>query len=87
MSCDFTMFQFVGSVLLEFSACTIDEARRAVNDGADYIGSGAAFSTSTKPDKSLIAMDILSQIIEESQLPVVAIGGINVENVHKLKSV
>uniref|UniRef100_A0A6A7G4H4 thiamine phosphate synthase n=1 Tax=Hirondellea gigas TaxID=1518452 RepID=A0A6A7G4H4_9CRUS len=73
------------SKILGVSASTVDEARRAIADGADYLGTGAVFSTGTKPDKSVIGMDGLSRITKASSIPVVAIGGIKTENVHELK--
>ena len=53
--------------------------------GADYLGIGAMFSTSTKEDAKHVSFESLNNIIEEVKIPFVLIGGINLENVDKLK--
>jgi thiamine-phosphate pyrophosphorylase len=57
-------------------------ARRAVADGADYIGCGTVFPTSTKPDAGdTIGLEGLRRVVEAVPVPVVGIGGITVERV------
>ncbi len=57
------------------------EARRAERAGADYLGVGPVFATSTKPDAGEpLGIDQLAAIVGAVSIPVVAIGGINLEN-------
>lgn len=65
--------------LLGVSASTLGEAQKAREDGADYIGVGAMFQTATKEDAALVSLEELERICDEVSLPVVAIGGINME--------
>jgi thiamine-phosphate pyrophosphorylase len=68
--------------VLGVSAGTVDEARKAARAGADYIGVGPVFPTPTKPDAGEpIGPEGLAKIVRAVDLPVVAIGGINLENV------
>lgn len=67
------------------SASTLEEAKKAEKDGADYIGVGAVFPTSTKQDARDVSIDLLKEIKQSVAIPVVAIGGINEDNVSLLK--
>ncbi|AMK15836.1 thiamine phosphate synthase [Methanobrevibacter olleyae] len=71
--------------VLGVSAATIEEAKKAEADGADYIGSGAVFPTATKDDAHSISKDELGEIVNSVNIPTVAIGGITLENAHVLK--
>lgn len=71
--------------ILGVSAATLQEALKAEKDGADYLGVGAVFSTSTKKDTRDVSYETLSNITASVNIPVVAIGGINESNVTKLK--
>ena len=71
--------------ILGVSASTVEEAKKAEIDSADYIGSGAVFPTSTKDDADSVSKEELKKIIDSIDIPVVAIGGITVENAHTLK--
>lgn len=71
--------------IIGVSARTVEEAKKAKEDGANYLGIGAMFSTSTKLDAKNVSFDMLSKIIKEVDLPFVLIGGINLENVSQLK--
>jgi thiamine-phosphate pyrophosphorylase len=62
------------------SATTLDAARRAAEEGADYLGVGPVFATPTKPEAAPIARGVLEAISREISLPIVAIGGINESN-------
>ena len=62
------------------------EAMKAFDDGADYIGCGAVFSTSTKSDAKALGVEGLKAIAKVSKLPVVAIGGIDENNISLLKN-
>jgi len=66
------------------SAHNVEEAVAAQRAGADYIGCGAIFQTHTKKDTTALSMDELKAVCEAVQIPVVAIGGIQISNVEKL---
>lgn len=67
--------------IIGVSVSTLEEARRAQKDGADYLGVGAMFATGTKTDAALVSMEELKRIREHVKLPIVVIGGINAETV------
>ena len=85
MPCDITRELIGENKILGVSAATIDEAKKAEKDGADYIGTGAVFPTSTKDDAPSITKKDLKDIVDSINIPVVAIGGINIENAKELK--
>lgn len=62
------------------STATVKEARKAQADGADYIGVGAMFTTSTKKNTRGVSMELLADIRAAVNIPMVAIGGINESN-------
>ena len=64
---------------------TRQEALRAQAAGADYLGAGAVFHTGTKTDVSTLSYDTLGDICAAVHIPVVAIGGINEDNILRLK--
>ena len=66
------------------SVHTPEEAEQALRDGADYLGVGAVFSTSTKTDVSVLTHEALRAICGATPLPAVAIGGISLANVQEL---
>lgn len=66
------------------SAHNVDEAVRAVRDGADYLGAGAVFPTGTKGDVTPLPLGTLREICRAVDVPVVAIGGLNGENLGAL---
>ena len=71
--------------ILGVSASTVEEAKKAEKDSADYIGSGAVFPTATKDDADSVSKEELKEIVDSIDIPVVAIGGITVENASSLK--
>ncbi len=71
--------------ILGVSAATIDEALKAQEDGADYIGVGALFPTATKVDTRKVSLEELGFIKKKVNIPVVGIGGINEGNISALK--
>ncbi|MBU5483103.1 thiamine phosphate synthase [Clostridium sp. MSJ-11] len=71
--------------ILGVSARTLEEAKKAEKDGADYLGVGAMFGTSTKKDAKNVSFEELAKIREGVSIPIVAIGGINENNVAELK--
>ena len=85
MPCDITRELIGEDKILGVSAHTIEEAQKAEKDGADYIGSGAVFPTSTKSDANHVTKEELKEIVSSIEIPVVAIGGISEENAHELK--
>ena len=70
--------------ILGISAGTVEEAVAAEKAGADYIGVGAVFDTSTKKNARNLSMEKLKEISESVSIPVVAIGGISVSNILEL---
>ena len=62
--------------IIGVSARTVESAQKAEQEGADYLGVGAVFSTSTKTDAKNISLETLRQIARVVHIPVVAIGGI-----------
>ncbi|WP_407413905.1 thiamine phosphate synthase [Methanobrevibacter sp.] len=85
MPCDITRELIGEDKILGVSAATIEEAKKAENDGADYIGTGAVFPTATKDDAENVTKKELIDIVESTNIPVVAIGGITKENASELK--
>ncbi len=69
------------SMILGVSARTPETAFQAERCGADYIGAGALFSTSTKEDAKVMSVDELKKICDSVSIPVVAIGGITEQNI------
>ena len=70
--------------IIGVSAATLSEAIQAEQDGADYLGVGAMFATSTKTNTRPVTIERLTQIKQAVQIPVVAIGGIQSSNVTTL---
>lgn len=70
--------------ILGVSAQTVEQAKRAEAQGADYLGVGAVFPTGTKDDAAPLSHDTLRAICEAVSIPVVAIGGITLENLPQL---
>ena len=85
MPCDVTRKLIGEDKILGVSAATIDEAIKAEKDGADYIGTGAVFPTATKDDAPSITKQDLKDVVDSISIPVVAIGGITLENASQLK--
>lgn len=71
--------------ILGVSAETVSEAILAEKMGADYLGVGAVFPTSTKLDAIDVAKAELNKICSTVSIPVVAIGGITLDNIKELK--
>lgn len=67
------------------SARSVEEAKTAKEDGADYIGIGAMFATSTKLDAKSVSLETVENIKNNVDIPFVLIGGINLENLDTLK--
>ena len=73
-----------GDMIIGVSVHTVEEARQAVRDGADYLGLGAVFPTNTKTDVEQMPNETLRAICEAVDVPIVAIGGINRDNLLRL---
>ncbi len=72
------------NMIIGVSVHTVEEALKAVKNGADYLGVGAMFSTSTKLDADVLPMETLRNICRAVDIPVVAIGGLNKNNIFSL---
>lgn len=71
-------------MMIGVSVHSVEEALEAVRNGADCLGVGAMFSTSTKADADVLPMRTLRQICSAVDVPVVAIGGIHRNNLMEL---
>ena len=73
--------QLVGAgMLVGRSTHSLEEARQAEADGADYIGVGPIFSTPTKPDYRAVGTELIQQVRSGVRIPWFAIGGIDLQN-------
>ncbi|MDR2763206.1 MAG: thiamine phosphate synthase [Planctomycetaceae bacterium] len=71
--------------LVGVSTHNMDQVRRAVVDGADYIGVGPIFESSTKSFENFAGIEFLNEFIESTEnIPAFAIGGINENNIEKV---
>lgn len=71
--------------ILGVTAKTVEQALKAQSQGADYLGSGAVFGTSTKKDARPMTMEQLQAICASVKIPVVAIGGICLDNIENCR--
>ena len=71
-------------MMIGVSVHSVEEALEAVKNGADCLGVGAMFSTSTKTDVNVMPKETLRDICHAVDIPVVAIGGINKSNISQL---
>ena len=77
---------YLGDVfIIGGSAHNVQEALAAQAAGADYIGCGAVFGSSTKTDATNLSLEELQAICRAVKIPAVAIGGIRLDNVQRLK--
>ena len=72
------------SLLIGCSTHSLDEARRAAREGADYIGVGPVFTTSTKDAGPPLGPEGLRSILRETSLPAFAIGGVSEDNLSQV---
>lgn len=72
------------TMILGVTAKTVEQAKAAERAGADYLGSGAVFGSTTKTNARPLSRDALREICNAVSIPVVAIGGINRENILEL---
>ncbi len=67
--------------LLGVSSHSLEQARQAQADGADYVAVGSIYPTGTKPESQLVGVDLVRQVRPHLHVPLVAIGGITTRNV------
>ena len=72
------------AILIGKSTHSLEQARAAERDGADYIGFGPIFATPTKPDYMPIGLEDIRRVQAEVNLPIFCIGGINVDNLQSV---
>jgi thiamine-phosphate pyrophosphorylase len=69
-------------IIIGGSAVSLEEAERCLAEGADYIGFGPVFLTSSKPDASSpTGIELMKEVVKKIPSPIIAIGGINAQNV------
>ncbi len=71
--------------ILGVSVRTVEDAEKAESDGADYLGVGAVYPTTTKGDAEKVSREELEKICSTVSIPVVAIGGLNARNIPSLE--
>lgn len=71
--------------IIGMTAKTVEQAVQAEKLGADYIGVGAVFHTTTKQDAKDMSRETLAAITKSVSIPIVAIGGITYDNMDSLK--
>ena len=71
--------------ILGVSVRTMEQALKAQQDGADYLGVGSIFVTHTKDDAKKVEIQTLKDICQAVDIPVIAIGGIGQNNLLQLK--
>ena len=72
------------NAIVGVSATTVKQAKHAEESGASYIGVGSIFDNPTRPHRSFVSLDILKDICNAVAIPVVAIGGLTVDNIPEL---
>ncbi|MBQ2556164.1 MAG: thiamine phosphate synthase [Thermoguttaceae bacterium] len=72
--------------IIGISTHTVEEAMKAEQGGADYVGVGSVFATQTKLDANVLSIDYIREICQAVNIPVVAIGGIKKENMDVLRN-
>ena len=72
--------------IIGISTHTVEEAMKAEQGGADYVGVGSVFATQTKLDANVLSIDYIREICQAVNIPVVAIGGIKEENMDVLRN-
>jgi thiamine-phosphate pyrophosphorylase len=73
------------SMVVGVSVSTVEQAKAAQEDGADYIGVGAVFPTYSKKDAKVLPPGMLAAILDAVTIPAVAIGGIKMENLAEVR--
>jgi len=73
-------------MIIGVSCSSLEQARAAERQGADYLGIGAVFATPTKAEYSVVGLELLRKVAAEISVPLVAIGGINLDNMAEVKA-
>jgi thiamine-phosphate pyrophosphorylase len=71
-------------IIVGKSTHSLEQARAAQREGADYIGFGPIFATPTKPDYAPIGLADIRRVYAEVSLPIFCIGGINIDNLQSV---
>ena len=71
-------------ILVGKSTHSLEQARAAQGEGADYIGFGPIFATPTKPDYTPIGLEDVRRVHAEVNLPIFCIGGVNIDNLQSV---
>ena len=74
------------AMIVGVSCSSLEEALEAERQGADYLGVGAIFATPTKEGYAVVGLDGLQRIAARVSLPLVAIGGVNLNNMAEVKA-
>jgi len=80
MECSLARNLLGADKIIGVSTKTLEESKKALDNGADYLGCGAIYSTSTK-DTSVLSISNLKEIKDNINLPIYGIGGINTDNI------
>ena len=75
------------SMIIGATAKTVEQAKEAFEKGADYLGVGAIYPTTTKVKTILTSTETLAEICKAVPIPVNAIGGLNKDNIDVLKDI
>lgn len=78
---------FGGEKIIGATAKTVEQASIAYKSGADYLGVGAIYPTTTKVKTILTSTETLDEICKAVPIPVNAIGGLNKDNIDVLKGI
>lgn len=65
---------------------SVRKALEAQNEGADYVAFGSFFHSPTKPHSGIVSMSVMAKAKEALSIPICAIGGINVTNIHEISA-
>lgn len=84
MPCDVARKIVGDDKIIGVSASNMKEAKKAQEDGADYLGCGAVYHTDTKKDATTVTKEELKELTDKIDIPIVAIGGIKIDNASNL---
>ena len=73
--------------IIGVTVTNLDEAKRAIESGASYLGVGAIYKSKTKSEAVVVGVDELQKIVNYSSIPVVVIGGINKNTIPMLENI
>ncbi len=70
--------------IIGISCQTFTQAKQAEANAADYIGFGSVFKTQTKPEREVMDLNLLKDVVESIEIPVFPIGGIDLSNIQQV---